>query len=412
MGNRLKIAFGNIIKNRRRSLVTILAVALGFAAVAVFRGYIHNTYTGLRNAAIQGEGLGHLTIYKEGWQIKGKLDPAKYMFSGDEIHTINTLVSKDTDVLLVTPQLQVSGLVSNGRVSTIFIATGVIPEDERVIQGDRASFRPVAGERLNRQRNYGVEMAVDLAAVLNLHPGGEGVVMATTPDGQMNALDFEVTGIYNTGSQATNDKYMRVPFSFAQSLYDTDKADRIVVLLDNHTKSDAARIRLQSMLNDAGVQCEIKTWDELSLFYARVRGMFDMIFMFIFSIVFIVVTMSVINTMGMAVMERTREIGTLRTIGVKRSGISLLFATEGALLGLLGIAGGSILTLAAWAIIRRTEMSYIPPGNSSPVPLVIDLLPLTMLGLGVFLLLLSLTAALLPARRAAKLSIVEALGHV
>ncbi len=412
MLNWLKIALGNILKNRRRSMVTIMAVALGFAAVSLFRGYIHNTYEGLRNSAIRGEGIGHLTIYKKGWHLKGKLDPGKYMFTGDEIKKITGLVEDDDDVILATPQLRISGLVSNGRVSTIFLASGVIPEDEKTIKGAWTAFRPVTGERLSEKKEYGVEMAVDLAAMLGLDPGSDAVVMATTPDGQMNALDIQVSGIFDSGTEATNDKYMRVPFSFAQSLYDTEKADRIVVLLDGWQKTEATRTRLLEKLANAGHSCEIKTWNEISLFYSKVRGMFDMIFMFIFSIVFVVITMSVINTMGMAVLERTREIGTLRAIGVKRSGISRLFAIEGALLGVLGTAAGAVLNVIVWAIVRSAEMSYVPPGNSSSVPLVVDLLPRAMLVLALFLIVLSLLAAILPARRAARLNVVDALGHV
>lgn len=408
----LKIAFGNIIKNRRRSLVTIFAVALGFASASLFQGYIHNTYAGLRNAAIRGEGLAHLTIYKKGWQLKGKIDPEPYMFSAEAIRKIADLVEEADDVILATPQLQISGLVSNGRVSTIFIARGVIPEDERIIKGAWAAFRPVTGKRLSTANEYGVEMAVDLAAILNLKPGSDGVVMATTFDGQMNALDIQVSGIYDTGTEATNDKYLRVPFAFAQSLYETAKADRIVVLLDDWQKTEEARITIQQILDEAGIACEIKTWNELSLFYTKVRSMFDRIFLFIFSIVFVVVIMSVINTMGMAVLERTREIGTLRAIGVKRSGISWLFAIEGGMLGLLGTLCGAVLNGIVWILIRFAELSYIPPGNSSSVPLIVDLLPRAMCGLALFLIVLSLLAAIIPARRAAKLTVVEALSHV
>ena len=408
----MKIALRNILKNKRRSFVTLLAIAMGFAAVSLFRGYIHNTYQGLRESAIRGEGLGHLTIYKKGWLEKGKTDPEKYMFSQEELQKIAVLVEEDEDVILATPQIHISGLVSNGRTSAIFLANGVIPRDDNTIKGAWAAFLPVRGNELSDKKTYGVEMAEDLAIHLNLKPGGDGVVMATTLDGQMNALDIEVAGVYDTGSDATNDKCMRVPFKFAQSLYDTEKADRLVVLLGNWEKTERVRNRLLSTLSGAGFKCEIKTWNELSLFYSKVKGMFDMIFMFIFSIVFIIVVMSVINTMGMAVLERTREIGTLRALGLKRRGVSLLFAIEGAMLGFLGTILGIVLNIAIWAVIRTIEPTYIPPGVSTPVPLVVNLLPQAMFSLMVFLILLSLIAAILPARRAAKQNVVDALGHV
>jgi putative ABC transport system permease protein len=408
----IKIALRNILKNKRRSFVTLLAISIGYTAVSVFRGYTDNTYEGLRTSAIRGEGLGHLTIYKAGWIEKGKIDPDKYMFSREDIKRITDIAEEEEDVLLATPQLHLSGLVSNGNISTIFLAQGVIPSDDKTIKGAWAAFRPVRGNVLDEKKPYGVEMAEDLARHLDLGPGADGVVMASTLDGQMNAMDIQISGVYDSGSDATNDKYMRVPFSFAQSLYDTEKADRIVVLLDDWKKTEQARTRLQGRLSRAGLKCEIKTWNELSLFYSKVKGMFDMIFMFLFSIVFIIVVMSTVNTMGMAVLERTREIGTLRALGLKRRGVSFLFAIEGSLLGLIGSILGVVLNVGVWAVIRAVEPTYIPPGVSTPVPLIVNLVPQTMVGLMIFLILLSLTAAILPARRAARQNVVDALGHV
>jgi putative ABC transport system permease protein len=255
-------------------------------------------------------------------------------------------------------------------------------------------------------------MARDLAKHLSLGPGHDGVVMASTLDGQMNAMDIQVSGVYDSGSDATNDKIMRVPFDLARALYDTDRADRIVVLLEDWRETEGARIRLQQKLMDSGTPCDIRTWNELSLFYGKVKGMFDMIFLFLFSIVLIIVVMSTINTMGMAVLERTREIGTLRALGLKRRGVTLLFALEGALLGLLGCLSGVALNVLLWALIRALEPSYIPPGVSTPVPLIVNLVPEAMGILGGFLVFCSLAAAILPARRAAGQNVVDALGHV
>jgi len=406
-----KLALRNILRNKRRSLVTLLAIGVGFAAITLFYGYVSRTFWGLRQSAVQGEGLGHLTIYKDGWLEKGKLDPERYMFSQEEIVKVTKLVESEHDVILATPQIQVSGLISNGIVSTIFIAQGVIPKDDRTIKGTWEAFRPIDGEPLSDKKTYGIEVAQDLARYLNLKPGKDGVVMASTLSGQMNAMDMEVLGVYDSGSDATNDKYLRFTFDFAQSLYDTKMAEKIVVLLDDWQKTEAMRRVLSKKLADAGIPCQIKTWNELSLFYSKVRGMFGMIFLFIFCIVLVIVIMSTVNTMGMAVLERTREIGTLRALGLKKRGVSLLFALEGGLLGLIGSLMGTVLHVAVWAIIRRFPPTYTPPGLSTPVPLTIDLVPQAVATLVICLILLSLAAAIIPARHAAKQNVVAALGH-
>ena len=412
MLNWMKLAIRNILRNKRRSLVTLAAIGVGFAAVSLFRGYTDNTYYGLRESAVRGEGLGHLSIYKAGWLEKGKLDPQRYMLSMEETRQIIKIVEEEKEVILATPQIQVTGLVSNGKISTIFMAQGVIPKDDKTIKGTWNAFRSIKGESLDDKKDYGVEVAQDLAGYLNLEPGKDGVVMATTLDGQMNAMDIQTVGIYDSGSDATNDKFMRFNYAFAQALYGTDKAEKIVVLLDDWQKTESMRTVLSARLAQAGLACRIKTWNELSLFYAKVRGMFDMIFLFLFSIVLIIVVMSTVNTMGMAVLERTREIGTLRALGLKRRGVSLLFALEGGLLGFLGSLLGMVLHIGVWALIRILAPTYTPPGVSTPVPLVVNLVPQSLMTLMICLILLSLTAAILPAARAARQNVVDALGHV
>ena len=140
----IKIALRNLLKNRRRSFVTLVAVAIGFAAVGLFRGYTANTYEGLRQSAIRGEGLGHLTIYKAGWAAHAHSDPQSYMLTPAEIEKITVVTEADPHVLLATPQLHVAGLVSNGRISNIFLAKGVVPADYRTITGAMAGMRAQA----------------------------------------------------------------------------------------------------------------------------------------------------------------------------------------------------------------------------------------------------------------------------
>jgi putative ABC transport system permease protein len=169
---------------------------------------------------------------------------------------------------------------------------------------------------------------------------------------------------------------------------------------------------LLKKLRDAGFDIEIQTWRDLSDFYNQVRGMFDMIFGFIFLIVLTVVIMSVANSMGMTVVERTREIGTLRAIGLKRAGVVRLFTTESMLLTLLGCTLGLAITVAVRWGINLANVSYTPPNSASPVPLLISLdvarVSFTFVLMGV----VGTLAAYLPARRAAKKLIIDALGHV
>jgi len=136
------------------------------------------------------------------------------------------------------------------------------------------------------------------------------------------------------------------------------------------------------------------------------------IFTFVFIIVLTIVALSVVNTISMAVLERTREIGTLRALGLKRSGVVRIFAIEGTLLAAVGSLCGFFLTLIGWATITLLQPSWTPPTIPKEVPLEIHLVPWLMALSCLAMIGLAALAAIIPARRAARLRVIEALRHI
>jgi putative ABC transport system permease protein len=420
MKNMFKLALRGLLRNRRRSMVTLLAIAFGFSAIALFAGYTHNVYDGLGRQSIHGEMLGHLTLYKKGMRQEGKLDPQRYLLTAQEVADITRLVQEEPHVKVVAPRLGMSGLISNGRASTIFIAEGIEPEAVvRLREGSLTEAERKSGMfdnmkmRLDKDRPEVVSLSEGLAEMLHLKEGEVAQVLVNTLSGQANAADVTLGKSFNTGNAGSNDKFAFVSLALARNLLDAaGRAQRLTILLDDTSRTEAMRDRLQAKLKAAGFDVEILTWQELSDFYTQVHGMFDMIFGFIFSIVLTVVVMSVANSMGMTVVERTREIGTLRAIGLKRSGVIRLFTLESMLLTLIGCLTGLMISfLVRWGV-NAANISYIPPNSASPVPLLVDLDVGRTLFTFVLMAVVGTLAAYMPARRAAKKDIIDALGHV
>ena len=418
--NILKLALRGLTRNRRRSIVTLLSIALGFAAITLFAGYTHNVYSGLIRQSIHGELLGHLSLSKRGMKTEGKLDPEHYLLSQIEVKNITELLSDEPHVKLIAPRLGFSGLMSNGRASTIFIAEGIEPTAIVHLQQGLLIGRETSSgmydnlkKQLDPRHPEVVELSSGLVELLHLKIGMQAAVLVNTLSGQANALDITVGHTFNTGNAGSNDKFAFVPLALARSLLDAEgRADRLTILLDDVSQTEAMRTYLGEKLRAAGFDVEIQTWQELSDFYNQVHDMFDMIFGFIFCIVLTVIVMSVANSMGMTVVERTREIGTLRAIGLKRSGVIRLFTMESMLLTLTGCLAGLLIALAVRWGINLANVAYTPPNSASPVPLLVDLDVGRAAFTFILMVVVSTTAAFLPARRAAKIDIIDALGHV
>jgi putative ABC transport system permease protein len=406
--NMFVLALRNVLRNRRRSIATIAAVAMGLAAVNLFGGYISNVYKGLQTQAVSGERLGHLTIYKTGMLLEGKLRPNKYMFSAEEGRDVSKIIRDSGHVKLVSPRISISGLASNGQISSIFIGEGIVPEHAEAL---REGLEEGVGGRLMPGRSYGISVSSDLARLLGYKVGDTITLLSSTLDGQANALDAEIVNVFNTGNAGTNDKYMVASLSFSQILLDTDKVEKFVVLFDDEKLTLGKREELQAKLKAAGYDVEIKTWQELSSFYLQVRNLFNMIFSFIAVIVFVIAVMSIANTIAMTVVERTREIGTMRSIGMRTGGVVKLFAYESAWLAIVGTGLGALVTFAVAMIVNHAGITYTPPNSSYAVALLVDLEWPQITAVASVVILLSILSAVLPSLKAGRLKIVDALAH-
>jgi putative ABC transport system permease protein len=409
-----KIAFRNLIKNGRRSFVTSLAIGLGFAAVNLFGGFTEYMYGANREAAIYTSFRGHLNVFRTGFLEEGQLDPARYLLTAEDIKAVGQICADISEIILVTPQLRISGLASNGKVSTIFIGQGVVPSSIDVFlnRTNLSELIDIGSNALVDDKDYGVAVANDLARMLDLSMGSYAVAMSTTVNGQMNALDMEVFQLFEANSKQMNDKFMRVPFSFAQKLYDTNGADRLVILLNRAKNTERVRSKLEYAFSQNGLELDVETWMEQSEWYRRVKEMFDTIFLFLFTIVFVIAVMSIINTMTVAVLERTREIGTLRALGFKRKGVVSLFAIESSLLGFGGTLLGIFFDVLTWWCVDFFRPTWTPPGAVVRIPLKIEIVPEFMALSFLVLMVVCFLTSMIPARGAARKNVVDALGHV
>jgi putative ABC transport system permease protein len=413
--NWTSLALRNLLRNARRSITTIAAVALGYAAINILAGFSSYMFASIADGHIYEQINGHVQIWKAGAREYGGSDPGAYLISADEFAEIKSHTEEDSRVELAAGMLEVQGNVDIDGRTGFFVGQAMVPSEKEAIHSRSTALRSADGDTyegsaITDQDTTGIGITTGMAENLKIDIKSPVILMAPSLAGQVNALDAEVLQISEVASEALNNRYVFLPLSLAQSLYDTDGVSCVRILLKDGDDTDAVTAKLREELPEEG--WEVITWYDISRLYLRTKRMFDIIFGLVFAIIVTIVTMSVLNTIGMAVVERTREIGTLRAIGLKRPGVVRLFGTESALLGVIGTVVGLIFTLIFAITIRWLQPTWEPPVTAREIVWEIRILPIYLLVTFGLLVIFTSLAAIAPARRAAKQSIVDSLGHV
>lgn len=398
----LRLSIRNLSRNLNRSLVAGLTVLGGVVAYLLAGGFINFIFFDLREATIHSQ-LGHVQIVRPGYFEKGIADPYSFLLPGasEELKAIEAL----PEVSSVTPRLAFSGLVSHGEVTIPFIGEGVDPERERPIS---KRLEMIAGRDLARADAREAILGAGLARSVGVVPGDSIVLLATAANGGASAVELEVVGIFQTVTKEFDDNALRITIAQARKLMRVEGATSWVASLQDTEQTGQVVGRLRALLPASEFQ--VLSWSDLADFYNKTVALFSKQVGVMKLIIGLIIVLTISNTQTMSVLERTTEIGTSMAIGARRSEVMRLFLTEGALLGLAGgVAGVAIGSLLAALISAIGVPMPPPPGMAYGY----DGRILVSSGLATDALLLALVTTLLasvmPAWRASRMNIVDAL---
>lgn len=404
----IQLAGRNVFRNKRRTLISLLVIIFGAGALSLAGGFVLFTYWGLRESTIHSQ-TGHLQIYHKDYFNR---EEEKNLELGlDSLQTIREIALVNMEVNLATPRIDFTGLISNGDKSAVFVGQGLDPEQEAQMMG--LFGRPESILALNNAGADEVVLGAGLAKSLNAKTGDYLTLMSTTAAGALNAIDVLVKGIFTTGISDIDKRFLKVRNVTAQRLANTQRVRNLVLLLGHTESTEAVQQQLQMQFDRAGLPVVVKKWLEMAPYYRSVVALYNAIFGFLVFVIFIIVLGSTANTIIMSISERVQEIGTLMAMGTSRRKLVQMFLYEGLVLGLLGAVIGLALAGAlSWWINRAEIMMPPPPGWDRGYRLGIRLESWLIALVFGLMLVTAVISTLAPAIRAARMKIVDALGHI
>ncbi len=399
----LKFAIHNTLRNRRRSLVTVSIAALGTAAILLAGGFALYTYEALAQAAART--TGHLILGKPDQFARDEDTPLQHGL--DDVAALRTQLLADPAVRQVLPKIEFSGLISNGDKSTVMMATGVEPDSEFGVKGP---FLTITDGQVLASGSTDAEIMLGegLARSLKATPGTSLTLLASTTEGAMNAMDVRVKGIFSTGVPDIDKRLVYTDIATAQRLLVTQRVSSFGVFLDRMASTQPVQQRLAAQYP----QLTVQTWMDQAFFYRSVRDLYNRIFGALGLIIGVIVVFVVTNAMAMAIIERTREIGTLRALGTLPSQLLRTLALEGMVLGGVGALSGAALSLGISLMLYVVPVNMPPPpGRSVGYPLNISIDPLMYAATLLAMVLLTMLASSWVARKTVNMPVVDALAH-
>lgn len=459
----LNLALRNLLRNRRRSLATLVAMSIGCAAILLFGGFSGNINYEMHTQIVQRGG--HLQIQHRDFYLYGSGNPTAYGIDdyAGIIETIRADPELSKMVVVVTPSLQFGGIAGNyeASVSRTVVGNGFIAEDINKMRNwndfglrSRAPISALEGTSLDsavvgvgvarvlqlcdalkiercpkpekKSQGDGKALPDDIAQLSLLETPAAGTgggarrveILVVNSKGAPNVTSVEVVRAEDQGVKELDEIAVIMHLEKIQQLVygrSGPKVTSIIIQLQHSSQVPQAVARLAPILTQFSSKQPLAIHDYRGLnpFFVQTVQMFDTIFGFVFVLIGAIVLFTVSNTMNTAVVERTVEIGTLRAIGLRRSGIQRLFVTEGTLLGVFGALLGVVLAFVVSAAVNRMNIPWVPPSIVEPVPLTILVAGETgmIIGTTIGLIGIAIASAWWPAYRAAQMNVVEALRH-
>lgn len=406
MNASLSLAWRNIWRNRRRTILSMSAIGIGLLLVIFYSGLIGGMLGEAKNQ-LDNAGLGHVEAYAKDFRPKRTVS----VVMPDEAQWASKLKLPPgsewgTRVLS-------RGLATAPRGSEPIELWGVDWEREKLLTAHVRDVRqgalPAADDA------HGVLVGEQLAERLQLKVGSKLRLMVVRADGEMGADLFRVRGVYHSIASAIGKRQVLVSQSAARELLGIDSGvHQLVVQLTDASQADALAASMQTAL---GPGFEVRSWATLFPVLVRMEALSNSVLYAVGFFVYLLVGLGVLNTMLMSVLERTREFGVLMALGTRPRRIVQLVLAESFWIATLSVVAGALIgALLTWHYSKTGINLY--QGSSESISMEgINLSstfktrfrPSEVLKAGAFVYLMALIVGLYPASRISKLQPTEAL---
>ncbi len=395
----------NLLRNRRRSLITLSSVVIGCASLIFVWGFIDGINTQMIDNST-GYVSGHIKIHRSGFHESKELNIAI-----DQQSPIAETLSKENAIAGFAPRLEGFALASVGEKSRMVQTIGVDPAKEPTVTQIKQAI--VAGRYLQADATNEVVLGDDALTAFEASVGDEIVLITQAADGSIGADRFQVVGSFNTGIEVMDRNLAYIPLAGAQELFSLwGRVTAWAIKLEDRNQVDATTASLKQQLEG---EYEVLSWQEMMPSMLQMLEFHEAVAYVVLFVVFMVVTAGIANTILMSVMERTREFGVMMALGTQRNQILTLVLSESVLIGVVGIvlgslAGGSINAYFAdtgMDLGRYSQAMETMPGLSGMVYPVTDMNHVWLVNTVV--LIVAILPALYPAWRASRLQPVAAI---
>ncbi len=354
-----KLGWRNILKNLRQTSLTMATLVIGMASLAVFSGSNSYLFREFSERIIKTQ-YGHFQLYAGGFLKNGRDCPFDYL-----IHDYKKVIEKlkmIPHVKFAAPRLSFNGLISGDKDSTVIMGLAGMPEEEKLMDSSLVTN----GDFISADDQSGLVAGDLLLGKLEGNISDTFTIMATMRGGGINGIDARVKGVRKGYGEfdKMSGMFVLANLKKIQNLLNVgESADTIVVMLDSTLNMPAAEPAIKEICRTMGL--EYKRWDELAVFFESVKDMFNMNILILTIIIIAILIFIIANTMSMNLLERTREIGTIRALGTTRIKVAGIFLAESALIGAIGSFAGIIAGLIIAFAVNLSGGIYHKPSSAA-----------------------------------------------
>lgn len=405
----LRLAWRNIWRHRRRTLIVILAIGLVMAMMMFYDGLIAGFEQAIYGNAVQVLG-GNIQVNAPGYHAKADENP---LLPIENDQAVVKAALAQPNVIAASRRIKTGGMATSREGAFSVGIVGIEPEQEQPVSLEAQHV--IAGSYLTAGDKDVIFIGKGLAEVMNVQVGDRITLVGRAAQQQMRQHTMTVAGIYDLGMRDIEKRTVYISLAEAQYLYNLDGQSTEVAISLKQLGQEQAVI---SALKSALPGYEIASWEtnfpEMTSAINAKGGVMN-----VFSIIILLIAgIGILNLLLMAIYERTREIGLLGALGLKPRQISTLFLLEGAMMGLVGLAFGIALGLLLNIMVAQVGLDYSKFASMTEYTALISGRIYPTLGIeklflrSMTVIIIALLASFYPAREAASREPAEALHYV